>query len=608
MRTATLAALLLLTGVAAGSAQDAPTATSSAPLSSRPTPAPAVTPELPDFIETVEVEVVEVDVVVTDRDGKPIGGLGREDFEVLEDGKPVELVNFLAYAAADAAGVEDADAAAGGEAPPLDLIVVVDEGHLRPESRQLVLPELRRHLGEHLSGGGRVMVAAIGGATRILQPLTREPAAVSAALDGLQQGLGSAAGVEGERRRFMMRVRNTATPDAGEGQQFDGLSPGGGESIDSPFEDAVLTALQLRREAGLLAERQLVEVRRSLEELKRLCGFLAGVPGRKALLYVSDGLPVRPEEVLLEAWRARFGDWFLRNEASVQGTDRRDLSDAAIGTSGLGRDATHEMAALTAEAGAARVVVYSWSTGRGTTPVLAEAPSAGGGSFAVAAAVQGALEEPLLRLADATGGTAHTNARDLGGLMTRVATDFSTYYSLGYQPPPGRAPGRHQVEVRVRRPGSKVRHLEAYRQRDPMEKLADLALSALHLDLVDNPLGVRLEPGDPTAAGRDVFQVPIMVKIPFEKILLMPESEAHTGRLSLLVVAADERGGVSPVQRIELPLHIPNQGLLRTLAGAAAYPLALQMRGGRQRVAVAVRDRVSGVQSIVTLQLEVGGS
>src|SRR5690606_35729751 len=48
------------------------------------------------MFDTVDVTVVNVDVVVTDRQGNPVRGLTREDFIVLDQGKPVELTNFSA--------------------------------------------------------------------------------------------------------------------------------------------------------------------------------------------------------------------------------------------------------------------------------------------------------------------------------------------------------------------------------------------------------------------------------------------------------------------------------------------------------------------------------
>src|SRR5205809_6935145 len=46
------------------------------------------------LVETIEVRVTNVDVVVTDRAGNPVHGLTRDDFELLENGKPQTITNF----------------------------------------------------------------------------------------------------------------------------------------------------------------------------------------------------------------------------------------------------------------------------------------------------------------------------------------------------------------------------------------------------------------------------------------------------------------------------------------------------------------------------------
>ena len=48
------------------------------------------------FGERVDVEVVNVDVVVTDRAGNRVTDLGRDDFELRIDGKPVAIEYFAA--------------------------------------------------------------------------------------------------------------------------------------------------------------------------------------------------------------------------------------------------------------------------------------------------------------------------------------------------------------------------------------------------------------------------------------------------------------------------------------------------------------------------------
>src|SRR4029079_17388962 len=63
--------------------------------------APLVNAQQPDgygaFLDTVEVRVVNVDVIVTDKSGAFRPGLTREDFVLKVDGKPVEISNFAAF-------------------------------------------------------------------------------------------------------------------------------------------------------------------------------------------------------------------------------------------------------------------------------------------------------------------------------------------------------------------------------------------------------------------------------------------------------------------------------------------------------------------------------
>lgn len=64
------------------------------------TPTPSVTPNTSgeDVSEgdvvRVETQLVSVPAVVTDRSGRPVTGLGAENFVVLEDGKPQHVTNF----------------------------------------------------------------------------------------------------------------------------------------------------------------------------------------------------------------------------------------------------------------------------------------------------------------------------------------------------------------------------------------------------------------------------------------------------------------------------------------------------------------------------------
>src|SRR5947207_5107605 len=61
-------------------------------------PAAAITRVVPRSGETIDVSIVNLDVIVTDKRGHRVHGLTKDDFEVFEDGKPQSISNFAAYA------------------------------------------------------------------------------------------------------------------------------------------------------------------------------------------------------------------------------------------------------------------------------------------------------------------------------------------------------------------------------------------------------------------------------------------------------------------------------------------------------------------------------
>ena len=79
-------------------------------------------------------------------------------------------------------------------------------------------------------------------------------------------------------------------------------------------------------------------------------------------------------------------------------------------------------------------------------------------------------------------------------------------------------------------------------------------------------------------------------------------------QVSLFVIVRDTKtGGVSPFQRIDLPIKIPNNALLQALDQVAGYALELNMKKGPKRIAIGVRDHVANSFATVNLDIQVGG-
>lgn len=575
------------------------------------TPPAAGQDDLSLFLDTVDVHLVNVEVVVTDRDGNPVTGLTRDAFTVLEDGEPVEIVNFYAVenrrfdAEAPAPPTADLEPTAAPDTTAitrkLRLVVLLDEANLDARSRNRVLEDLREALAGYLETGDEAMLVALGDRPRVVQKLTSDHRKLDRALAEVMDSVGRGTMHDAEFRMLLTRMQNTSLE-----------APGSGDGLDNPFFEG--TALDAERFAGEirnLAERRYRRVEATADAIARFAASLAGLPGRKAILYVSDGMPMRAAESLAEAWLGRFEDWAVQN-------GRSDVLNSITSLVSTEFDAREHVARMVEVAGANRVAFYPLSVGArgGMAPVSAEHSGSAvfeGGRGAITSTVMTTetmtREASLLQLADGTGGLAQTRNADSDKLLARVAQDFSTFYSLGYNPPHGNDRRLHDVEVRVESPDGRpleVRYSGSYRQKDPLDRLQDLTLSSLHYDVEDNPLGIQVETGAAESAGEDRFRVTVMVRIPFEKILLLPKTSEHAGHLTLFAVVGDDRGRISPFQRVELPIRIPNERILEAMSGAAAYPLELEMRGGEQRLALGVRDQLARVDSTLHVDLDVG--
>ena len=556
------------------------------------------------FFDAVDVYVVNVEVVVTDDDGKPVTGLSREDFEVYEEGELVEIANFFAVEGRQALlAVEDSDLspemAPTPETQRLNLVVFVDNSNMKPENRNLLFEKLRKHFQENLDSRDRVMLVSMNDSVEVVQSFTNDREDLLGTLGALEKQTGTHMRTDAQHRVLLRKLQSAQLP------VFSALDPG-------PFETAEFDARQLATEVRLLAESRFQKVQTTLGALAQFTDSLAGMRGRKAILYLSDGLALRGADSLSLAWVNKFETWITTEDADLRG----ELQELLLLSGSSKYDASRRFEELVEHASANQVAFYPISKGGQTARSRVSAEFEGGGatngsgpmSQDVLALESSSQSASLLILAEGTGGVALTDTTNIGGLLDRVSADFSTFYSLGYTPI--RAPDSdfHRVEIKVKRDGLKVRHLKGYRKKDPAAHLEDLTLSALHYDLEDNQLEVRLDPGEQVPGKGDRFTVPVLVKIPFQKLLLVPHDDFHKARVSIFVVARDEKnGGTSPVRKIDVPIEIPNGKMLEALSQVATYPLQLEMKRGRQRISVGVRDNLANIDSTINIEIDVGG-
>jgi VWFA-related protein len=547
--------------------------------------APAATAKADDsFADIVNVGVVNVDVYVTDKQGNAVKGLTKNDFQLLENGRPVEVTNF--YAVSDGkpvtplTAVETEAAPAVPGAPPgemekvqtpedqrLRLIVYIDNYNLRPFDRNRVMRELRAFIGNNLSKGDQLMLATYDRELHIRRTFTSDPSLIAAAMLDLEKISAQGVHADSDRRDVLQRIQDSQGVTEAEGY------------------------------AHSYAQNVFNDLSFSLDALKKIVDAMAGMPGRKAVVYVSDGLPMIAGQDIFYALQAKYG------------------TQTSSMTSTLEYNVARRLDEMTAQANANRITFYAIDAAGLRTYSANSAENQGVGSQApgVGQLVDSVnisnLQSTLQTLAEKTGGVAILNTNTITPRLARVASDFNTYYSLGYTPPHFGDGRYYKIEVKVKgRKDLQVRHREGYRDKSTEAMMSDGTLAALNFPFEQNPLGVSLEFGQPRPRDDGFYLVPVLVRIPIGKLTLIPREQAQTeeAKVRLFIAALDSDGGTSDVQQAPVPISIPSKDLETAKKKQYVYSVTLLMRAGEQRVSIGVRDDVGAQACFLSRSLRVG--
>jgi len=542
-------------------------------------PAPAQPPAAPSFGASVEVEVVEVEVFVTDGRGKPVTGLTPADFRLRVDGEAREIVGFFEAAPAGnrdssaelspatmstaSAPAPSATTAVAAPAPTpapareLSLVVLLDDLHLQPGGRKRTLDRLAPMLEGRVAAGDRVMVATLDRSLTVRRGFD-EAGPLAEVLRASGKRAPGGIHTEIARRQALAQIRDLHAQRGCEALQ------------------------EMRAVASSWAQDVERETRLTFSTLQELLAGLAGRSGRKALLLVTEGMSLNPG---LEAT--------LLLEQLCPGS-----------TGGASTGLVGALERVSRAANAAQVTLYTLDAGGQRT--LASAGDAGPGlSLADQSAVRSDSQDPVYALAADTGGKALLESNKPELLVADLAQDMAAFYSLAFAPRPGDAGRPHRIAVEVTRPGTRVRHRSGW---DPMTREARVGgrlLAALRFGGEDdNPLGAVLETAAPQREADGAFTVPLRLRVPAGALALVPQDGRRRGTLRVLLAVQDGEGRTTPVRALPLPVDLP------AVTGAAAdeVPLTvrLKLREGRNTIAVAVVDELGQQTSVLRRDVLVG--
>lgn len=598
---------------------------------------PAIAQPEAGFGEVVDVNLINLDVFVTDRDGKPVHGLEAADFTVQLDGDRVKGIDFFdevrAGSTAGAATSAVAPLATPPAAPasgvakipaeqPLRLALVVDNRNLRPANRNRILDELRSFLTPRLGPGFEVMVLTQDQSLNVRQTFSADPELFGRTLDAVAQLPPARFAREAERQAVLNSLQNVIrllAEDSPAGQQF-ALA-----EAESAIRQVVVYADSARR-----------DVVATVESLKQVVRALGSLDGRKALVYVSDGLPVRPGDSLATAVQDT-----LRDGRTVQTPDSGfggggrgvgvDGGDPGAGAGAGGStpptvasqvahlrneltpyDTTNVFLELTALANARRVTFYPVNGAGGEIAALGADSRSDVGQVSSPStfliADQQDLRDSLLLMADETGGQALASGTDVDGWLTKVEQDLQTFYSMGLSAPQLADGKVHKVKIKVKGRGREIRYRQSFLGRDPGNVQPDRTSAALLLGIEDNPMGLAVEVEGEQDRGDGTYQVAVLLRVPMAQLAFTPVGEEQQAQLQVFFSIAGADGRVTPVASLPLTIKVPADQLESARNQYYGARLPVVMAPGEQHFAIGVWDAAGGLGSYIASEVEVGAA
>jgi VWFA-related protein len=524
-------------------------------------------------------DLVVIDLIATDGDGRLVTDLRPEEIEVTEEGKRqrVEFARFVEAGhrepvAGNAplspppeAGAPAPSAARQAPGLPLSLVVVVDLATMPFEVLAHTREAVVRMAREGLEPGTRLMLVTLDRGLQVRLPFTDDASAFVAAVEKV-------------------------TPSAGEG---DASLAELIDEVDSTCDGtpgALANAIALGR---AYVENSRLGLQGATDGIGALARYLAPLPGRKHVVFYSAGYPMQPASIaatvvesLCETRAIAPGSSYMQKGSSE--------AQAALRV-GAQVDSAGMLRALLDEANRAQVSVYTVDA-RGlvgdAVPARSRAPTRlarGGAAQQVTQQSVRAPQEILYSIADGTGGTASVNTNELARGMQAAAKDARGYYLLAYAPPGGRKEGRfYSIEVKVARAGLHVRYRRCYEWLSETKRSERALASALRFPGLYADDGLALDPW--VEAGK----LHVAAILPTRILTFRSEGGLHRNELTVQGLLRDEQG--RPVgdrflftKTVDMKLSDDRYADLRARDNVEIANEAPTPKKGRYQVAVAVR-------------------
>jgi len=428
-------------------------------------PAASPTPVSQDDVVRITTNLVQADVVISDKSGRQVTDLGPEDFEILEDGKRQPLIHFSYISTETVRSSQPQPAPSTTSSPvtttvpPVPIIpeqarrtlaIVVDDLGLSAESIVSVRKALTQFVNEQMQPNDLVAIIRTTQGTGALQQFTSDKQRLLAAI---------------ERIRWFAAGRGGLAAFA---------------PMDTQQEVTSLQAAQIISEFE--EERAAKYAVGTIGALGFVVRGLRELPGRKAVLLIAESFRL----FTTQGRNVRLLDSLkhVTEQANLSSTVIYTLDASGLNALNLTAEDRVSGPGYTFDSNAFSSNPTPPLRNRGTPRRNDAAPNAAsialeeGGSSAAFKRLDALVTQRdsqnvqnhtvLSFLADQTGGLFTANTNNLSLATERMLQDQRGYYLLAYRPtdsaldPTTGRPSYHKISVKVKRSGLQVRSRAGY--------------------------------------------------------------------------------------------------------------------------------------------------
>lgn len=517
-------------------------------------------PAQPKLVESIDIRVIDVDVIVTDRKGNPVTGLTKDDFEVYENGTKKVVTNFYEVEGTKAKNVAVEVPGQPAAEPSNDqlnenlkrrIIFYVDNLSLAPFNRNRVFQQMKEFVQKVMRPGDEAMMATYNRSMKIRVPFTRDINQIISMIDTISKESGLGVAAKSEWKQVQDQIRDA--------QSYD-------------------DAMSIARSYASSNEHDL---RQSVASLNGLLTTLAGVEGKKILVLTSEGFPMQPGR---EAF-------YMIDE--MQRTKGWGVGSTMLET--VSYDASNLIQSVAKTANANDITMYTIHAAGlvGGTDMSAEYSNPTSTTVTQAASTNSM--ESMQLMADMTGGLASVQSNNFAAAFQRIQRDLDSYYSLGYRAGTERVDRQRYLSVKLKnRKDLIVRSRQTFVEKSVYAEMSDRVVANLLYRVKENDLGILTRLGQAIPTGDGYFKVPVDVQIPMAKLALLPQGESeYAGGFDIYVVVANKDNDMSDVARKGHQIHVPNDQM-KTISGKFyTYTLELLTEPGLNKISIGVVDQIS---------------